>query len=161
MPEPRVAEIPKSIPTAPVVEQKPAPKPAVVVIVKKAPRVVFTAKEIKISEEIKFKHASAVLTASGRNLLDEVVAVMKKNRASYRKIMIEGHTNELGSYPYNQKLSEQRAASVREYLAARGITSKDLMVIGYGKTKPKKNLRGLSKDARLAANRRVEFKVIN
>lgn len=153
MPEPKMAEIPKPAPV--IAKAEPAP------VVKSAPRVVFTAKEIRISEEIKFKHNSAVLTDSGKKLLDEVATVMKKNRLGYKKILIEGHTNELGSYPHNQKLSEQRAASVREYLASRGIKAKDLMTIGYGKTKPKKNLKGLSKDARLAANRRVEFKVIN
>lgn len=160
MPEPKVAEAPKSIPLAPVVAQQASPPPPVVT--PKIARVTFTKREIKLTEEIKFRHASAVLTLSGRDLLDEVAEVMKKNRRGYRKILIEGHTNELGSYPYNQKLSEQRAAAVREYLASRGITSKNLLVIGYGKTKPKRKLTdGLSKEARLAANRRVGFRVIN
>jgi OOP family OmpA-OmpF porin len=152
-------------PPKPVVAQ-PAPKPAPVVVAK-APvpfstkRVIFTPKEIRITEEVKFRNASAVLTPSGRRLLDEVALVMKRNHMSYHKILIEGHTNELGSYPYNQTLSEQRAASVREYLSSRGINTKELLSIGYGKTKPKKGLKGMSKEAKLAANRRVEFKVIN
>lgn len=146
-----VATAPPPPPPAPVV----APPP-----VFSTKRVIFTPKEIKITEEVKFLHASAVLTKSGKKLLDEVALVMKKNQQSFRKILIEGHTNELGSYPYNQKLSEQRAASVKEYIASRGIDAKKLMTIGYGKTRPK-SLRGLSRDAKLEANRRVEFKVIN
>ena len=125
------------------------------------PRVVFTPKEIQLNEEVKFHHNSAVLTESGKSLLDEVANVMKKNHQSYKKILVEGHTNELGSYPYNQTLSERRAESVREYLSSRGITFQEMMPIGYGKTKPKNVAGKLSKEARLAANRRVEFKVIN
>lgn len=148
MPAERIAEV------APVPAPAPAPAPVA------APRVVFTPKEIRISEEVKFEHGSAVLTASGKNLLDEVAMVMKRNKEGYKKVLIEGHTNDLGSYPYNQTLSERRAESVREYLASRGINFQEMMTIGYGKTKPK-NVGKLSKDARLAANRRVEFKVIN
>ncbi len=128
---------------------------------KSTPRVVFTPKEIKLGEEVKFEHDSDRLTKSGRDLLDEVARVIKQNRKSYLKILIEGHTNELGTYPYNQTLSENRANSVREYLTSRGIKGKELMAIGYGKTKPKRVRGRLSRDAKLAANRRVVFRVIN
>jgi outer membrane protein OmpA-like peptidoglycan-associated protein len=144
-----------------VIAPAPVFAPAPVIVEKPKPRVVFTRKEIQISEEIKFEHDKAVLTASGRELLDEVADVMKKNRMHYRKVVIAGHTNELGSHPYNQKLSEERAAAVREYLTSRGISSKKMASVGYGKTRPKTGLKGLSKDAKLAANRRVEFKVVN
>lgn len=147
---------------APIVQapapMPPAPKPVVVSAVAK-PRVIFTPKELVINEEVKFEHAKAKLTASGRNLLDEVARVLKENKANYKLIVIEGHTNELGTYAFNQTLSEHRAASVREYLANRGIAVKSLFTVGYGKTKLKK-IKGLTKDALLETNRRVAFKVV-
>lgn len=152
MPEPKVVEAPRPVP-APVVAKAPVTVPA-------KPRVFFTRKEIRLTEEIKFEHDKAVLTPSGRHLLDEVAAVMKKNRKSFKKILVIGHTNELGTHPYNQKLSDQRAATVREYLASRGIPMKDLLSVGHGKTKPKR-IKGLPREAALAANRRVEFQVLN
>jgi outer membrane protein OmpA-like peptidoglycan-associated protein len=143
---------------APVVAKAPVATAPIAAI--PARRVFFTPKEIRITEEVKFHHASSTLTDSGQSLLDEVAVVMKRNRSGYHKILIAGHTNELGSYPYNQTLSERRAEAVREYLTSRGISAEELLSIGYGKTKPKR-VGGLSKDATLAANRRVEFKIIN
>ena len=139
----------KAIPVvAPVVAKVEAPKP----------RVVFTAKELVISEEVKFEHGKAVLTASGQDLLDEVAKVLKQNKNSFTSVSIEGHTNRLGSHAYNNKLSRERAKAVREYLVARGIPNSLLGSVGFGKTKPKQ-LAGLSDEAQLAADRRVEFKV--
>lgn len=155
----------------PIVEQKPAPAPVVAAAPVPAPqpvapapkaRVVFTPKEIVISEEVKFEHNKARLTTSGQELLDEVAKVMKDNDKHFKAIIIEGHTNEIGSFKHNQKLSEQRAASVKEYLVGRGVKRAKLRTVGYGKTRPKVTEKdGLSKEARLAANRRVEFKVVS
>jgi outer membrane protein OmpA-like peptidoglycan-associated protein len=49
---------------------------------------------------------------------------------------IEGHTDAIGSDAYNQKLSEARAATVREWLAARGLVPASTPTRGFGKTKP-------------------------
>lgn len=125
------------------------------------PRVVFTKKEVQISEEVKFETGKDVLTDSGRSLLDEVALALKANAGSYKRIRIEGHTDERGSDQLNLRLSLQRAQAVKEYLSSRGLSGKVLSALGYGKQKPKKELFGLSKSARLDANRRVEFKVIN
>ncbi|HRK01236.1 MAG TPA: OmpA family protein [Oligoflexia bacterium] len=140
--------------------EAPAPvKPVIVSAVQKPqPRVFWEPKQIRVTEEIKFHHNSAVLTDSGKRLLDEVAAVIKQNVDHFKSITVEGHTNRLGSHPYNMKLSQERAASVREYLASRGVDMNRLKVIGYGKTRPKM-IAGLSKEAQLAADRRVEFKV--
>jgi outer membrane protein OmpA-like peptidoglycan-associated protein len=135
-----------------------SPSPAPIIVAQR--RAVFTPKEIQISEEVKFEHASDVLTLSGKGLLDEVAVEIKNNRGNYKLIVIEGHTNELGSFPYNQKLSDHRAQSVKEYLASRGVEDKALLTIGYGKARPK-HVAGLSKRAKLDANRRVEFKIVN
>jgi outer membrane protein OmpA-like peptidoglycan-associated protein len=126
-----------------------------------SPRVVFTKKEIKISEEVKFETGKDVLTASGRSLLDEVAAVMKANLANFKKISIEGHCDRHGGDLYNLRLSRGRAAAVKEYLVGRGIERNRLQTVGYGKRRPKTLSPDLSPAQQDAMNRRVEFKVIN
>jgi outer membrane protein OmpA-like peptidoglycan-associated protein len=49
---------------------------------------------------------------------------------------IEGHTDAIGSDAYNFKLSEARATTVREWLAARGMVPAATPIKGFGKTKP-------------------------
>jgi outer membrane protein OmpA-like peptidoglycan-associated protein len=51
-------------------------------------------------------------------------------------IEVEGHTDSVGSDEYNQKLSEQRANSVREYLLSQGLRSESLTAKGFGETTP-------------------------
>ena len=52
------------------------------------------------------------------------------------KLTIEGHTDSVGSDEYNQKLSEMRAAEVKDYLAQAGVSVDALTAEGFGKTKP-------------------------
>jgi outer membrane protein OmpA-like peptidoglycan-associated protein len=52
------------------------------------------------------------------------------------KIQLEGHTDSIGSDEYNQKLSEERADTVRDYLTQQGVTASNLSAIGYGKANP-------------------------
>src|SRR5215475_12425646 len=49
---------------------------------------------------------------------------------------IEGHTDAIGSDAYNFRLSEARAITVREWLAARGMVPATTPIKGYGKTNP-------------------------
>ena len=145
-------------------EKAPIPTPERPIVIRAAapiqPRVIFTPQEIQLLEEVKFMHNRAELTDSGRGLLDEVAELIKKNQGAYRLIVIEGHANELGGFDYNQKLSEYRASSVKEYLTSRGIPAATFTTIGYGKTRPKAMVRGLPTNVALAANRRVQFLVV-
>lgn len=52
------------------------------------------------------------------------------------KASIEGHTDSVGSVPYNQKLSERRAASVVKALENLGVEKGRLNSVGYGKSRP-------------------------
>ncbi len=122
------------------------------------PRVVFTSKQIMISEEVKFKHNQAALTVSGKKLLNEVADVLKQNHMNFDSILIEGHTNELGARGYNQRLSMARARTVKSYLVSQGVRSSQLKSAGYGEDRPK-ILKGFPKYVQLELNRRVEFKV--
>jgi outer membrane protein OmpA-like peptidoglycan-associated protein len=52
------------------------------------------------------------------------------------KLDVEGHTDSVGGEEYNQKLSEQRSNSVREYLTGHGMQSAAVSSTGFGKTQP-------------------------
>jgi outer membrane protein OmpA-like peptidoglycan-associated protein len=52
------------------------------------------------------------------------------------KIEVEGHTDSVGGEDYNQRLSEQRAATVRDYLVQNGISMNNVSALGFGKTRP-------------------------
>jgi len=51
-------------------------------------------------------------------------------------LQIEGHTDSVGSDEYNQRLSEQRAYSVRDYLVAQGLSGGTISALGLGKSAP-------------------------
>src|SRR5581483_1955723 len=52
------------------------------------------------------------------------------------KVQLEGHTDAIGSDDYNQKLSEERADSVRSYLVTQGVPADTVTAIGLGKANP-------------------------
>jgi outer membrane protein OmpA-like peptidoglycan-associated protein len=69
-------------------------------------------------------------------------------------LRVEGHTDSTGSDAYNQRLSEQRAQSVYDFLFAQGIEAHRMKAVGYGPTRPiadNATTEGRSK------NRRVEI----
>ncbi|HXA51438.1 MAG TPA: OmpA family protein [Candidatus Acidoferrum sp.] len=72
------------------------------------------------------------------------------------KIQLEGHTDSIGTDEYNQKLSEQRAGSVRDYLGQQGVPIDTMAAIGLGKADPvASNADGAGRQR----NRRVEMVV--
>lgn len=66
--------------------------------------------------------------------LDELVSAMKSKPALC--IEIAGHTDNVGKPEANQKLSEDRANAVRDYLIKHGIEAKRVTAKGYGETQP-------------------------
>lgn len=72
------------------------------------------------------------------------------------RIVVEGHTDNVGTEQYNQRLSERRAGAVYDYLLNRGISADRMETVGYGETWPK--ISNLTKEGR-AINRRVELTV--
>ena len=69
---------------------------------------------------------------------------------------MEGYTDNIGSEDYNQKLSEQRADTVRDYLVTRGVAQTSVSATGYGKDHP---IADNSTNNGRAQNRRVEMVV--
>jgi OOP family OmpA-OmpF porin len=127
-----------------VLGEKPARKPA---------RVFVRKDRIEIDEKIHFDFDKATIKPESHGLLDEVVAVIQKN-PQIRRLSIEGHTDSDGPEPYNQGLSERRAASVREYLVGHGVAGEMLIWRGHGESRP---LTDNASSAGKENNRRVEF----
>lgn len=73
------------------------------------------------------------------------------------RIEIGGHTDDQGSDEYNDKLSENRAKSVRDYLVVHNVSADRLEYKGYGKRKP---IADNSTEFGRATNRRTEFKIV-
>src|ERR1700677_5074902 len=72
------------------------------------------------------------------------------------KVQVEGYTDSVGSDDYNQKLSENRANAVRDFLVTQGVQPGNITAAGYGKTKP---VADNSTSAGRAQNRRVNLVV--
>lgn len=87
--------------------------------------------------------------------LNEVAQTLNAYPATMIDVL--GHTDSTGSDAYNQTLSEQRAQSVANYLAARGVNRARIATRGYGESMP---IADNATEAGMAANRRVEIKVV-
>jgi outer membrane protein OmpA-like peptidoglycan-associated protein len=72
------------------------------------------------------------------------------------KLQVEGYTDNIGSEEYNQKLSEQRADGVRDYLVSQSVKDSNITAAGYGKSSP---IADNSTNAGRAQNRRVQMVV--
>jgi outer membrane protein OmpA-like peptidoglycan-associated protein len=73
-------------------------------------------------------------------------------------LKLEGHTDSIGSDEYNQKLSERRARSVRDYLVESGLSSSIMTAQGFGESQPVSS--NATADGR-QRNRRVEIVIEN
>ena len=74
------------------------------------------------------------------------------------QIEISGHTDDKGSDTYNQKLSENRAKSVVDYLTEKGIKKERLEFKGYGESQP---ISSNETEEGQQLNRRIEFKILS
>ena len=82
---------------------------------------------------------------------------------SLTDIQVTGYTDRLGTNKYNQKLSERRAAAVRDYLVSHGIDGSRLKAVGKGESNPVVQCNDKKRAdliACLAPNRRVEVEQI-
>jgi len=86
--------------------------------------------------------------------MDRLVTYLEHNKV---KIEIGGHTDDQGSDEYNDRLSQDRAKSVYDYLVQHGIDSSRLSYRGYGKRQP---IADNATEEGRATNRRTEFKIV-
>jgi outer membrane protein OmpA-like peptidoglycan-associated protein len=86
--------------------------------------------------DVLFDFNKATLKPGTKEKLSKISGILLAYPGNYQ-LEIEGHTDAIGSDSYNQKLSEARAASVRDYLQQSGIgASRILATRGFGETKP-------------------------
>ena len=90
--------------------------------------------KITVAADALFDFNKATLRSEGKAKLDEVVAKAKDIKLEV--IIAVGHTDRIGSDAYNQKLSERRAASVKQYLVSKGIDANRVYTEGKGKKNP-------------------------
>jgi OmpA-OmpF porin, OOP family len=90
--------------------------------------------KISFSGDALFAFDQSVLKPEGKTMLDDLVK--RLDGATYDSISATGHTDRFGSHAYNQKLSEQRAHVVKDYLVSRNVQSSRIDAEGKGETQP-------------------------
>lgn len=152
-PAPVVAEAAPEPAPIPVVAE-PAPEPA------PAPKCETTKEVITIDAEKLFGFDKAVIADNGKMALDEAAAKITSN-PKISLVLVTGHTDHLGSFEYNQKLSERRAKMVGEYLVSKGVDSAKITTTGRGESVPVVKCEGIKNRKALieclAPNRRVDI----
>jgi outer membrane protein OmpA-like peptidoglycan-associated protein len=108
------------------------------------------------SDYLKFEFDKAELRAEDRELLSRIAGILLTS--DDYTVSVNGHTDDVGTGEYNQRLSERRAQAVRDYLVKAGLAPEIVSVTGHGKSLPL--VRGNSEAAR-AKNRRVELGIAN
>lgn len=110
---------------------------------------------VNLPEGVTFDVGSYTIQPAFRATLDKVAESLKQYPDSL--VDVYGHTDSTGSYETNQRLSEQRAQAVANYLTSRGVSSARIRWQGFGETAPIADNSTVEGRAR---NRRVEIKII-
>jgi len=145
-PEPAKPAAPAPAPAAPTPA---APAPAA----KPAPASVKQA--IVIQADALFDFDKSVVRPDGKKTIDAAMA--KLAGISLEMVIATGHTDSIGTEAYNQKLSERRAAAVKDYLVSKGMPASKITTIGKGELQPvatNKTAEGRQKNRRVD----IEFK---
>jgi outer membrane protein OmpA-like peptidoglycan-associated protein len=141
----------------------PARAEVAVVSGQKAPvRLVLSASKVEmahgimsIKEEIRFDFGQATLRSDSDAILAQVANLLI-GHADVAKIIVEGHTDNVGDLAYNHALSQRRADAVVAALVKRGVARELLVARGYGAQRP---VADNATDEGRAQNRRVAFTV--
>jgi outer membrane protein OmpA-like peptidoglycan-associated protein len=146
-------QVTKPIENQPKESGKPAKKEKE--FVKELAETIVVGQEITLNK-LYFDADSAILSERYHPIIDDVYEFLMENK----KVTIEvgGHTNNLCEEAFCNKLSEDRAASVANYLINKGIDRKRVLYKGYGKNKPKYSNTTPTNRRR---NQRVEIKILS
>ncbi|WP_411816623.1 OmpA family protein [Hyphococcus sp. DH-69] len=107
---------------------------------------------LNMPSDITFGTNQSDITPGFYETLNSVALVLKEyNKTS---VSVYGHADSTGPEAYNQTLSERRALSVSNYLAAQGVAPGRLRAVGFGESRP---IADNNTDYGRAANRRVEI----
>jgi OOP family OmpA-OmpF porin len=106
--------------------------------------------------DVTFEFDKFNLTPQAMATLDAFASRAVADLTRFADILVEGHTDSVGSDSYNQTLSEKRAASVKNYLISRGIPANKVISAGKGEKQP---IADNNTTMGRAQNRRVELRV--
>lgn len=106
--------------------------------------------------DVHFVTDSSKLSGDDQTSLDDAAATLKK--FPVLRAEVAGYTDSIGAAGYNQKLSQERAQSVKQYLVAHGVAADRLTTHGYGESDP---VASNKTAAGRAKNRRVELHILN
>jgi peptidoglycan-associated lipoprotein len=90
--------------------------------------------QVNVGDRVFFDEDSSELTGQGRATLDKQSQWLQKY--SSFSFTVEGHADERGTGDYNFGLGNRRAQTVRDYLAAKGLTGSRIRTTSYGKERP-------------------------
>lgn len=105
---------------------------------------------------VRFRSGQSYLDVASRNVLNRVAHALR--RMPEQRFEISSHTDNAGRVDINQRLSETRARSVRQYLLVRGVDAGQLRARGYGESMPAYDN---AEAAGRRANRRTELRRLN
>jgi outer membrane protein OmpA-like peptidoglycan-associated protein len=92
----------------------------------------------KIDLEIQFDYNSAEISRTAMPAVQELGKALSDPSLKGATLVVAGHTDGIGGNSYNQDLSERRADTIKRYLVDKyGLAGKNLIAVGYGKTKLK------------------------
>ena len=108
---------------------------------------------ITLSGSVIFASGGYTLLETAKAKLDQVAEALK-DQSEEKRMTVEGHTDSMGSEASNQRLGQNRANAVRDYLVSRGVDGTKLIAVGMGATRP---ILDNSNAENRANNRRVEI----
>ncbi len=111
--------------------------------------------EILVTNNILFDFGKSVLREESYAEMDKIVRMMRAN--TNMKIELSAYTDAIGSETRNQEVSEDRAASAKQYLMSKNIEGNRITAKGFGKSNP---IASNNTEEGRQKNRRVEFKVL-
>ena len=152
-----------------LVPKPPAPPPAVIAPPPPAPAApppppAVSVQKITLAAKALFDFDKSVLKPEGKAAIDSEVISRLKDVTKLELVLVTGHTDRIGTQAYNQRLSERRANTVRDYLVSKGVARDKIETLGMGKTQPVPGVVCNQKALKelivcLAPNRRVEVEV--
>ncbi|MDC6365250.1 MULTISPECIES: OmpA family protein [Flavobacteriaceae] len=104
---------------------------------------------------ILFDTGKSSIKAESTTVMVDIIQIL--NEYPNAKFTVEGHTDSVGRESTNQRLSDERANSVRDFLIDKGIAADRLTAVGYGESKP---IATNNTRAGRAQNRRVEINLV-
>jgi len=110
--------------------------------------------DLRMPSGITFDFNSSAVKAEFRQTLDQVSQTLGSYQSTY--VDVTGHTDSVGTEAVNQRLSDERARAVADYMSARGVNRARIATRGFGKSQP---IASNADDAGRAQNRRVEIHI--